>query len=134
MCKITSDEYPPRTLYQMALCIQMHLEMYKVYWKLLGKGDNCLQVLYYMLDNIIKQCTMDGLGRKVSVSILTEDAEETMWSQGILGEDSLCQLSDTMLYLLGLNLALCGGEEQGYRGQVSTCNCLWVKIVMVCNA
>ncbi len=34
-----------------------------------------------------------------------------MWAEGALGEDRPRQLSDTILYLLGINLALRGGEE-----------------------
>ncbi len=55
--KLDSSEYPPRTLYQMILCIQMFFEKHKVFWKLLGKGDECLTDLYYTLDNLMKKHT-----------------------------------------------------------------------------
>lgn len=59
----------------------------------------------------MKKCTSEGLGHKVSTSVLTKDAEEKMWVEGILRENTPHQLSDTILYLLGLNLALHRGEE-----------------------
>ena len=99
--------------------------MHKVYWKLLGKGQDCLNDLYYTLDNIMKTHTTSGLGRKNSASVVTVDAEEKMWNEGILGKDTPKQLSDTILYLLGLNLALRGGKEHcrlhhpGFNSQLS---------------
>lgn len=77
----------------------------------MGKGDESLTDLYYTLDNFMKQRTTAGLGRKVSANIVTLDAEEKMWAEGILGEDHPKQLVDTVLYLLGIHLALRGGEE-----------------------
>ncbi len=37
--------------------------------------------------------------------------EEVMWETGILGEAEPNQLQDTVLFLLGVNLALRGGQE-----------------------
>ncbi len=96
----------------MILCVQMHCEMHKVYWKLLAKGDKSLTDLYYTLDNLIKKCTMNGLGGKNSATAITLSAEETMWREGVLGNSTPKQLSDTLLYLLGVNLALRGERTQ----------------------
>ena len=101
----------------------------------LGKGQDCLNDLYYTLDNIMKMHTNSGLGRKNSTSVVTVDAEEKMWNKGILGEDTPKQLSDTILYLLGLNLALRGGEEHHRLHCLgSTCNCPLAKTQMECIA
>ena len=35
-----------------------------------------------------------------------------MWSSRVLGEHSPSQLGDTVMFLLGINLALRGGDEQ----------------------
>ena len=104
--KINGEECPPCTLYQMVLSIKMYCEMHKVCWKLLGKGSECLNHLYYTLDNIMKERTASGLGRKISTLVVSEDAEEKMWLEGILRDSNPKQLSDTLLYLLGINLAL----------------------------
>ncbi len=37
--------------------------------------------------------------------------EDKMWEEGVLGEIHPHQLCDTVLFLLGMNLALHGGEE-----------------------
>ncbi len=111
ICKMNGSEYPPRTLYQMVLYFQMHFEMHKVYWKLLQKGDKSLTDLYYTLDNLMKKHTSEGLGCKCSTSVVMVNAEETMWHEGILGDSTPKQLSDIVLYVLGVNLALRGGEE-----------------------
>ncbi len=109
---MNSTKYPPCMLYQMILCVQIHCEKHKVYWLLLQKGhEESLNNLYYILDNLIKECTAAGLGQKTSTSIVSIEAEDKMWNDGILGEPQPCQLSDTILYLLGVNLALHGGDK-----------------------
>ncbi len=60
----------------------------------------------------MKERSCIGLGRKQSSDIISLDDEETMWRDGILGDENPEQLRDTVLYLLGLNLALWGGDEQ----------------------
>ena len=62
--KINSDKYPPHALYQMVVSIQMYLESHKIYWKLLDKGHDDLNDLYYTLDTLMKQHTAQGLGKK----------------------------------------------------------------------
>ena len=109
--KMNGQEYPPQTLYQMVICIQIYLESEKLYWKLLDKGDPQFVNLYYTLDNIMKAHTAQGLGVKQSASVVSKASEEIMWEKGILGEDNPTQLLDTILYLLGINYALHGGEE-----------------------
>ncbi len=51
-------------LYKMVICVQMYLELEKLYWKLLDKGDLHFINSYYTLDNSMKQCTAKGLGVK----------------------------------------------------------------------
>ncbi len=109
--KMNGSEYPPQTLYQMIVCVQIFLESEKLYWKLLDKGDPYFVNLYYTLDNIMKQHTAKGLGVKQSATMVSKENEEVMWQKGILGEDDPSQLLDMVLYLLGINWALCGGEE-----------------------
>ncbi len=108
--KMSGEEYPPQTLYQMVICVQMMLESEKIYWRLLDKSDLEVVNLYYTLDNIMKERTAKGYGVKKSASVVTKAAEE-MWQTGVLGEDTPQQLLDTILYLIGMNCALRGGEE-----------------------
>ena len=43
--------------------------------------------------------------------MITYETEEILWQCGILGEHTPDILRDTVLYLLGVNLALCAGDE-----------------------
>ena len=46
-----------------------------------------------------------GLSRK-QAEVITFDHKEYMWKNNILGEENGDQLRDTVLFLLGINLAL----------------------------
>ncbi len=59
----------------------------------------------------MKKHTADRLGHKNSTIAVTLSAEETMWREGVLGDSTPKQLSDTLLYLRGVNLALRGGKN-----------------------
>jgi len=64
------------------------------------------------LDKKMKDLAAKGVGieKQQSHVIYVED-EEKMWGCGILASDISDKLHDTLLYLLGLNLALRGGQE-----------------------
>ncbi len=59
--KLNGENYPPITLYQMIICLQMSLEYQKVYWRLLTKEDPDFVDLFYTVDNIMKQKPVKGL-------------------------------------------------------------------------
>ena len=64
------------------------------------------------LDNCVKETASMGLGRDVkSAQALYYSDIDKMWESGILGEDSPAKLSDTILFLLGLNCVLRSGHE-----------------------
>lgn len=63
-------------------------------------------------DAVLKELHQLGIGTiKKQASIITEDLEDRMWNEGILGSDTPEKLSRTLLYCLGLNLALRSGKE-----------------------
>ncbi len=109
--KLNGEQYPLRTVYQMIICLQMYLESNRVHWKLLNKNDPDFVDLFYVIDNLMKEKNRAGLGKVQSAAVISDDLEEKMWREGVLGEDQPKQLCDTVLYLLGVNLALRGGEE-----------------------
>ena len=39
------------------------------------------------------------------------DIEKSLWDKGVLGEDTPDKLRETVLFLLGVNLGLCTGDE-----------------------
>ena len=53
--KLNGEEYPPCTLYQMCMCLQMYLESNRLHWIILNKADPQFVDFYYVLDNVMKQ-------------------------------------------------------------------------------
>ncbi len=109
--KLNGQEYLLCTIYQMMICVQMYLEMHKVYWHILNKNHAEFVNLYYIIDNLIKEHSKQGLGYIKSSNVISQEAEEKMWKTGILGKLQPKQLCKTVLYLLDLHLALHGGNE-----------------------
>ena len=54
--------------------------------------------LYYVLDNVMKERTRKGLGRVKHCSPISNNMEDKMWRDGILGEDNPEKLLDTLLF------------------------------------
>ncbi len=100
-------EYPGATLYQIVICTQFFLQKNGINWKLLDDPD--FLCLHYTLDNVMKERAKMGLGQKKSAQVISVTDEEKMWAEGVLGELSPDQLRETVMYLLGINLALRGG-------------------------
>jgi hypothetical protein len=50
-------------------------------------------------------------GAKKQALPITEEEEDTLWSKNVLGDDTREKLLYTLVYLMGLNFALRGGEE-----------------------
>ncbi len=124
--KMDGTDFPPKTLYEIVVCIQMSLESHGIYWKFLE--DESFTELKFMLDNEMKKRTREGLACPVKqADVITEDQENQLWTMGILGKDKPLQLLRTVLYLLGINLALRAGQEHrvlhsiatGHRNQLS---------------
>ncbi len=82
----------------MVICLQMYLESSKVYFKLLSKEDPTFVDLYFVIDNLMKECTEAGLGKVKSAEYISTESEEKMWEEGILGEDTPQQLLDSHLF------------------------------------
>ena len=107
--KIGGDDYPPNTLREIIIVIQMYLHENGIMWKLLD-GDNFVK-LHNVLDNLMKGRMAIGMGTKVSSSIISLEQESVLFQKGILGEHSPGVLLDTVIYMMGLHLALRGGVE-----------------------
>ena len=52
-----------------------------------------------------------GLGVVNNATPVSNAMEEKMWIEGVLGEHSPGQLLDTIMYLMGVNLSVRGGNE-----------------------
>ena len=104
-------DYPPNSVKELIVAIQMYLMKHKVLWKLLDDTDDKFMDLYTIVDNMMKQRVAMGLGVIKSATPISCNIEEDLWSSDVLGEHCPKQLSDTIMYLLAVNLALRGGLE-----------------------
>ena len=59
----------------------------------------------------MKKCTSEGLGVVKSATPVSISTEDKLWKEGQLGEANGYQLVETVMFLLGLNLDLRGGNE-----------------------
>ena len=109
--KVDKSDYPPNTLKEIIVMIQMFLNEKGVYWKLLDTQCHAFAALRNVVDNLMKERTAAGLGTRVSSSIISLGMEDKLFFQGILGEDTPAKLLKTVIYMLGLHLALRGGVE-----------------------
>ena len=87
----------------------MYLETQKLNWRLVDKTDELFVDLANALDNLEKQRVVLGMGVIKSADLVSAwTMEDIMWNTG---ENKPGQLSDTVLYLLGVNLALGGTQK-----------------------
>ena len=107
--KLDGNEYPPNTVREIVIMIQMYLHENSLNWKLLDE-DKFLG-LRNVVDNTMKERHALGMGVKKSSEIITLDNERQMFRCGALGEDSPVQLLKTVIYMIGLHCALRGGVE-----------------------
>ena len=108
--KLDGSDYPPKTLYQIVLCVQFHLETLGFSWKIID--DDMFKEIRFTLDNVMKMRTVAGVGITVrKADIITKTDEDILWSKGVLGTDCPEQLLNTVLYVVGLNCALRAGKE-----------------------
>ena len=107
--RLDGKEYPPNTLRELIVMIQMFLHERGMFWKLLD--DSEFRLMRNVLDNTMKERTAQGLGVRQSSSIISLSHEDMMFSSGSLGQSSPDQLLRTVIYMMGLHLALWGGVE-----------------------
>ena len=89
--------YPAKTLYQMVVAIQKHLNVNKLPWHLLD--DKKFSNVRIMLDNVMKEKTEMSVGTvKKQAELITYEQENLLWQEGILGEDEPDKLCDTIPY------------------------------------
>ena len=106
--KVEGQDYPPGSLKSLVYGIQMYLATKKLVWQLLDKMDEAFYDLVMVVDNLLKECVSMGMGRVQSAEPISKQMEHKMWESGVLGDSNPKQLSDTLLFLLGIHLALRG--------------------------
>jgi hypothetical protein len=71
------------------------------------------------LDNTMKTLQSKGLGHNPrKAEVISPLMEEELWSGGYLGDQSSQHLLSTLVYLLGVNLALRSGEHRKLRREM----------------
>ena len=117
-------DFPGKTLYDILICIQFHLESIGLFWKLLN--DQMFSDVKYTLDNIMKLRTSQGVGISVrKAQILSHFDEELLWSLGLLGTANGETLLNTVVFMIGKGFALRAGKEHhalrgiGFNSQIT---------------
>ncbi len=110
--KLNGGDFPPKTIYEIVICVQMFLESKGIFWKLLDDKEEEFQWLQYTCDNIMKERVSGGIGSITrQAEVISYDDENFLWQNEFLGCDSPEQLVRTVLFQVGLNCALCARSE-----------------------
>ena len=97
----------------MVVSLQKYWNVNRINWKLVEGND--FEELRIVLDNVMRERTQANVGVITKqADIISYEAEETLWSKGILGEDTPDKLRNTVLFLLGMNVLLRAVEEHYY--------------------
>ena len=108
--KVDGSDYPGKTLYDILICVQFHLESLGINWKLLS--EEIFADVKYTLDNLMKLRTSEGLGTSVKkAEVLSASDEDYLWSIGLLGTSNPEQLLNTLVVMIGKGFALRAGKE-----------------------
>ena len=107
--KLDGSDYPPNTLREMIVMIQMYLQSNGINWKLLD-GYSFVG-LRNVLDNTMKERHAAGLGVRKSSEIITPQIERKLLESGVIGLDDPQKLLNGVIYFLGIYLALRGVAE-----------------------
>ena len=110
ICKINGDQFPAKSLYEVTMCMQFHLESIRFMWKLLL--DDKFIDLKFTLDNVMKErCSMNVGGPTRKADVLSQVNIDILWENCILGVDNPDQLLTTTFFMIGMSCALRAGKE-----------------------
>ena len=76
--KLDGGDFPPRTLYDLVICMQFYLEIKGFSWRLIC--DEVFKEVKFTLDNLMKARTERGLGTSVrKAMVLNVCDEDILW-------------------------------------------------------
>ena len=107
--KINGHEYPPNTIRELVIMVQMYLNERGIYWKLLEHEG--FVNLRNVVDNTMKERHSMGLGVRTSADVISLNHENLLFEKGVLGEENPTKLLKTVIYMIGMHCALRGGME-----------------------
>lgn len=109
--KEDKSNYPPNTLFDLIIYLQQRINFVKKInhnWL----EDASFKQIKLVLDDELKRLRQCGFGcTKKQSNVIEKKTEEDMWISNILGDDSPHKLLHTMIFALGINLALRGRME-----------------------
>ena len=104
-------DFPGRTLYQIVCSIQNFLRKRDINWKLVHNGNKFCR-FQHVLDNVMKERVSRNIGAiRKQAQVISMRHEEQLWERGVLCQDTPEKLRETVLFVLGVNLALHAGDE-----------------------
>ena len=107
---MNGDQFPAKTLYEICMYVQFHLESVGYMWQLLA--DARLMDLKFTLDNTMKERCSQNIGGPVKkAEVLSHVDIDILWENGFLGEDNPNQLLTTVFFMIGMSCALRAGKE-----------------------
>ncbi|XP_052086492.1 transcriptional regulator QRICH1-like [Mytilus californianus] len=106
--KTDGTEYPPDTLYSLVICLQLYMDTLGYNHKFLS--DSSFIQIKNSLDNVMKLRADVHVPKKQAEEISLEE-EEKLWASDSLGSGNARHLLNTLVYLIGINFALRGGQE-----------------------
>ena len=119
--KLDGGDFPPRTLYDIVICLQFWMEHNGFNWKLIS--DSEFQDVKFTLDNMMKQRAAKGIGNEVKqAEVLTFTDKDFLWCQGLLGTHSPQVLLNTVVFLLSLHCSLRAGKEHRILRSIPFCS------------
>ena len=108
--KVDGSEYPGKTLYDIVICVQFHLETLGFAWKLLNEEG--FKDVRFTLDNVMKIRTSQGIGISVKkAQVLSAREEDYLWSMGFLGTYNPEVLLNKVVFMVGKGFTLRAGKE-----------------------
>ena len=108
--KLDGSDFPGKTLYDIVICIQFHLETKGYAWRLLS--NDLFKDIKFTLDNMMKLRTSQGIGVSVKrAQVLSFSDEDLLWSLGLLGTHHPDVLLNTCVFLIGKGCALRARKE-----------------------
>ena len=111
--------YQGGTLYGLCAGLQRHIRSQRRAVAVEGQvcdvdiyKDGAFGYFRSVLDSMMKDLHRQGVGNsRKSAEIISNDVEENMWNESVMGEDNPAKLVDTLVYCFGLNFALRSGDE-----------------------
>lgn len=109
--KKDGERYGASSLKDFVSMLQYHLQaVLKRNWSI-WKDAEFIETRQ-ALDIAMKESTKEGKGAGLrKANAIPNDAEERLWSEGILGLSTPTKLQNALLWLVGLHFALRGGSE-----------------------